>query len=213
MFHSKNNMLAADKRCSAFTIAEIVTALVILTMITTSVLVVMNRCVSATIDSRAKMEAFELARDNMERLLASEFVKEMAEFGTSEKNEDIEWETVVESFYEPITSRMWIQAVCSASYTDSIGEIQEIKLTHWLTNVSRSQMLKIVDQQKREREYLDEIDPDGTKPDPEDPEDPQKPKEPKPPVPDDDLICGYTKEQLMAMDISELFRILTNCKD
>ena len=140
-----------------FTMIEVIAAMAILAMITTSVLVVMNRCIEATIDSGLEVEAFELARENMERLLASDLVKDMVEFGTSEKNEDIEWKKVVESFYEPVTSRMWIQGVCSASYTDSKGQEQTIELTHWLTNVTKAQLMQILDQEKREREYLEEL--------------------------------------------------------
>ncbi len=140
-----------------FTLIEVVASLAVLTLITTSVLVVMNRCIEAAIDSRARIQAFELARENMEKLLGSDSVQDTAKFGTSEINPDLRWETVVETFYEPITSRMWVQGICSVGYTDSDGEIQTVELTCWLTDVTQSDLKKILDQEKRELEYLEEL--------------------------------------------------------
>ena len=150
-------MFADAEQRRAFTLIEVALALTILAAITSSVLVVMNRCLEAAIDSRAKMQAFEVARENMERLLASNSVTDMTEFGVLEKNPDIKWETEVKSFYEPVTSRMWVQAVCSATYTDSNNEIQKVELTHWLTNVTKQQVKQILEQEKREQEFLEEL--------------------------------------------------------
>lgn len=144
------------KNYSAFTLIEAVMAIAILAAITTSVLVVMNRCVTTAIDIRIRMQAFELARENMEKLLASTSLSDMTEFGYSEQNPDIEWQTAVQSFYEPVTSRMWMEAVCSATYFDSNNEQQKIELTHWLTDLSKEQILKILDQQSREAEFMDQ---------------------------------------------------------
>ena len=116
---------------AAFSLVEVVVALVILAFISSSVLVVINRYMAAAADSVLRMQAFEVARTNMEKLLTADSATDSVEFGTSEMYPDIEWETVVETFYEPLTSRMWVQAVCSAEYTDSEGEVQEIELTHW----------------------------------------------------------------------------------
>lgn len=138
---------------SAFSLVEVSVALLILAIITSSVLVVMNRSIDSVIDSRSKIEAFELARENMERLLASSSVKEQIEYGISDTNPDIQWETVIENFYEPATKRMWIRAVCSASYTDSKDEEQKVELQHWLTSLSKKQMLQILEQEKRKKAY------------------------------------------------------------
>jgi len=142
----------------AFTLLEAVVAIAILAAIISSVMTVMNRCISAVIDSRLQMQAFEVARENMEKLLASDSVSDMTEFGTSEKYPDIEWETSVEHFYEPITNRMWIQANCSATYTDSKNQSQTITLTHWITDLTKQQVKQILDQLKREEEYLAQKD-------------------------------------------------------
>jgi len=142
------------KTNNAFTLIEVVVAMAILAAITASVLVVMNQCIEATIDSRIRMQAFEIARENMEKLLAATSVKEKAEFGISETNPAIEWETLVESFYESVTSRMWIRAVCSATYKDRNEEIQTIELTHWLTDVTRKQLTQILKQEQKERDFM-----------------------------------------------------------
>ena len=153
---SNDNMFKRRGK-GGFTLIEVGASLLILALITTSVLVVMNRCIETAIDSRARIQAFELARENMEKLLGSDSVQDTAEFGTSEINPDLRWETVVETFYEPITSRMWVQGICSVGYTGSDGEIQTVELTCWLTDVTESDLKKIRDQEKREREYLEEL--------------------------------------------------------
>jgi len=154
--HSKDNMFKRRGKCG-FTLIEVIASLAVLTLITTSVLVVMNRCIEAAIDSRARNQAFEMARENMEKLLGKDSVQDTTEFGISEINPDLRWETVVETFYEPITSRMWVQGICSAGYTDSDGELQTVELTCWLTDVTESDLKKIRDQEKRELEYLKEL--------------------------------------------------------
>jgi len=135
----------------AFSLIETVAALAILALISTSVLVVINRCIVSAADSALRMQAFEVARENMEKLLVLGSVGEKVEYGSSEKNPDIQWQTTVESFYEPLTSRMWIKAVCSAEYTDTAGEVQTVELTHWLTNLTKKQVLKMLEQRKKEQ--------------------------------------------------------------
>ena len=138
-------------RCKAFSLIETVAALAILTLISFSVLVVIDRCMASAADSALRMEAFRVARENMEKLLALDSVKEMVEYGSSDKNPDIQWETAVETFYEPVTSRMWVRAVCSAEYTDTAGEVQTIELTHWLTSLTKQQLIEIVKEREKER--------------------------------------------------------------
>ena len=122
---------------------EVAMAVIILGLICSSVLVVIDRCVDSAAKSALRMRAFEVARENMENLLASASVKESVEYGQSEKYPDIEWQTVVETFYEPITARMWIRGVCSAGYNDPNEQEQTIELTHWLTDVTKEQMLQL----------------------------------------------------------------------
>lgn len=141
-------------RFRAFTLVEMITSLIILGLICSSVLVVINRCIASAADSALRMQAFEVARDNMEELLASDAVSRDVEFGTSDKYPEIKWQNTIETFYEPITARMWIKGTCSAEYTDTQGELQKIELTHWLTDVTKQQMLEILKEQQTEQEQL-----------------------------------------------------------
>ena len=129
---------------SAFTLVEVLTALAILALISSSVLVVINRCMASAANSTQKMQAFEVARENMEKLLCSDSVTEIVEYGSSDKYPDIQWQSTVESFYESITERMWIRAICSAQYIDTEGQLQTVELTHWITDISKEQMLKML---------------------------------------------------------------------
>lgn len=138
-----------------FTLLEVVTALLVLGTICATVLAVMNRAIGTAIDLRKRTQAFEVARENMENLLRLMTISDMSDFGTDPLYPDIEWETTVEPFTEPATNKMWIRAVCTASYPDSAGEIQEVTLTHWLTGLTDKQAQQILDQQNREGKYLD----------------------------------------------------------
>ncbi|MFC1792853.1 type II secretion system protein [Planctomycetota bacterium] len=135
----------------AFSLVEVLMALGILALISSSVLVVIDRCVTSAATSALRMKAFEVARENMELLLASATVKESVEYGVSEKYPDIGWQTVVETFYEPITARMWIKGVCSAQYNDPNGQEQTIELTHWLTDLTKEQLLQIDNREEQEQ--------------------------------------------------------------
>ena len=135
-----------------FSLIETLAALAILALVSTSVLVVINRCMASAANSALRTQAFEMARENMEKLLVLDTVTEKVEYGTSEKNPNIQWQTTVESFYEPLNSRMWIRAVCGAEYTDTAGEVQTVELTHWLTSLSKKQILKLLEQRKKEKE-------------------------------------------------------------
>ena len=140
-------------RRKAFTLIEVSVALVILGMIAATVLVVVNRAMDTVVAWQTKMEAFEVARENMEKVLAQKSVTDTVEYGTSEKNPGINWETTVESFYEPVSNRMWIRAVCSAAYIDDSGEEQKIELTHWITGPNKKQVEQILEQKLIEEEY------------------------------------------------------------
>jgi len=150
MYRSKKILLSALQKYKGFSLPEVVAALIILGLVSSSVLVVINRCMVSAAESAMRMRAFEVARENMEALLSRDSVKEMVEFGSSEKYPEIEWQTVVETFYEPITARMWIQAVCSAEYTDTTGELQTVELTHWLTDLTKEQLIKIIEQRQKD---------------------------------------------------------------
>lgn len=153
---AQRSSVIRDTKEKAFTLAETVAALIILAFVSSSVLVVFNRYMASAVDSVMRMQAFEVARKNMEDLLTSDLVEESVEYGNSERYPDIQWETAVESFSEPLTEKMWIQAICSAEYTDSEGEVRTIELTHWLTDLTKAQMQQILARQEEEQERLDD---------------------------------------------------------
>jgi prepilin-type N-terminal cleavage/methylation domain-containing protein len=141
----------------AFSLIEVLTALSILALISSSVLVVINRSAVAGADSALRMQAFEVARENMERLLSMPAVEEMVDYGDSDIYPEIAWETVVETFYEPITSRMWLRAVCSTQYIDSQGQEQTVELTHWLTDLDKNQLLDVMSREDEEGQLADQL--------------------------------------------------------
>ncbi len=131
---------------SGFTLLEVMTALAILALVSSSILVVVDRCLESTGDSVLRMEAFQIARENMEKILASTTVEETVDYGRSELYPDIAWQTVVEAFSEPVSGKMWIRAICSTDYTDSTGEEQTIKLEHWITELTDQQANQLAGQ-------------------------------------------------------------------
>ncbi len=148
----------AQSRCKlvrGFTLIEVTVALIILGMIIATVLVVVNRAIDTVVLWQTKMQAFDIARENMEKILAQPSVTDSVEYGISEENPDITWETTIESFYEPITNNMWIRAVCSAKFTDESGQEQKIEFAHWLAGLSKEQVLQILEQKQREKEYYE----------------------------------------------------------
>jgi len=139
-----------------FTLVEVAAALVILSMLISSALVVMSRITSGMIDLQSETQAFSIARQNLEKLLSATTVSDMTEYGVVETNPDMDWEIVVEPFYEPISNRMWIRGLSSASYTDSSGERKTIELTCWLTGLNAQQIRQILEQQKRQEEFMEQ---------------------------------------------------------
>ena len=156
---------------SGFSLPEVAAALIILALVSSGVLTVYNRCIASATDSAQRYQAFWIARENMEALLSADSVTEMAEIGSSDKYPQIQWQTNVETFYEPITARMWVQAICSAEYTDTAGQVQTVELTHWLTDLTKKDVLEIIEQKQKEQEQLaeqaEQNEPDGPEPDDE----------------------------------------------
>lgn len=140
---------------SAFTFIETITAVIILALICSSILVIINRNLESAADSVTKIRAFEIVRENLESLLAKNDVTESIEFGQSEKYPEIEWKTAVETFYEPATSNMWLQANCQATYYDSKDEQQTIELTHWLSKLTDEQVNQILSRETDPNMFYD----------------------------------------------------------
>jgi len=146
---SKKVWSAALPHTKGFSLPEVVVAVSILAFISASVLVVINRCVVSAADLALRMQAFEIARENMEKLLVLDSVTEAVEYGSTDEYPEVQWQTTIELFYEPLTKKMWVRAVCSAEYTDAEGEVQTVELTHWLTDLTKAQLLRII--QEREK--------------------------------------------------------------
>jgi type II secretory pathway pseudopilin PulG len=143
---------------SGFSLIEAVAALLILAMVCAGVMVAVNNSLSTASDSILRMQAFEVARENLETLLGSSSVKENIESGTSEKYPAILWQNTVESFYEPISKRLWIRAVCSAEYPDPNGQTAKVELTDWLTDLSQQQIVELLKEKEKEKQSLDQSD-------------------------------------------------------
>lgn len=146
-YHSEYISLRRCER-SAFSLIEAVAAVTVLAIIVSTVLVVFSRCSASAANSTLKMQAFEVARENMEALLTAEALSEQTEYGYSEKYPAILWTNRVETFFEPFGQKMWLRAVCSAEYEDPAGELKQVELTHWLTKLSDKQIEQILNAQK-----------------------------------------------------------------
>lgn len=220
---SKKILFLALPQRKAFSLVEAVTALIILGLVCSSVLVVINRCLAGAADSELRMRAFEVARENMEKLLASESVAEISDYGESEKYPEIQWQTMVETFYEPLTSRIWFQAICSAQYTDTEGDGQTIELAHWLTEVSKAQLIQMIKEgQEGASEPNEPSDPNA----PSEPNGPSDPNGSKPPAPDnfEEVDCydlAFCESVLCHMEagtpdrptLDELIRYVNECME
>ncbi len=215
-YHSRKIVLPALFRCRAFSLVEAVTALIILALISASVLVVVNRCMASAVDSTLRMRAFEVARENMEKLLSSQSVTEMVEYGSSDKYPEIQWQTTVEVFYDPLTVRMWLQGICSADYTDAAGEVQTIRLTHWLTDLTKEQLIQIIEEKKKEKEQSEAEPNEPKRPDePNSPREPNLPAEPNRPQekgPTDEYEeLPFCERDLRKMSFEDLLKYIREC--
>ena len=135
---------------------EVMAALIILALISSSVFVVISRCMASVAETTSYMQAFEVARENMEEMLSSDSVEEKVDYGSSEKYPAIEWQTIVETFHVPRGSKMWVRAICSAEYIDMAGEIQTVELVHWLTFLTEQQKKAVLAERERQEQWLAE---------------------------------------------------------
>jgi type II secretory pathway pseudopilin PulG len=135
-----------------FTLAEVLAALGILALVTSSSLYVISNCMASAADSALRREALEVARENMESLLTSTTITETVDYGASDRNPAITWRTAVEVVPDPMAGELWARAVCSADYTDAMGQIQTLELVHWIGSLSDQQI-----EQLSEYEDLEEL--------------------------------------------------------
>lgn len=149
-------------RCrKAFTLVEAIAATAIIGIIASSIMIVFIRCSSAVRDSIRRMQAFEVARENMETMLGKETISEQVVYGYSDKYPSIQWTNRVETFYEPVNEKMWLRAVCSAQYEDSEDQTRSVEFTHWLTKLNKKQTQQILEARKMLKNLADELGLDG----------------------------------------------------
>jgi prepilin-type N-terminal cleavage/methylation domain-containing protein len=153
-----DTMERADRQIEAgFTLLEVLVALAILALTSSSVLIVIDRCVASASDLTLRMEAFELVRENLEKILVLDAVEETVDYGTSERYSGISWQTTIEGFPEPVTGQMWVRAVCSADYIDSKGQTQKVELVHWLSQLTDQQAGLLVGQKDLEKLEMEQL--------------------------------------------------------
>jgi prepilin-type N-terminal cleavage/methylation domain-containing protein len=157
MSYRSKNILLAKQRCKAFTLVEVIAAATIIGIIASSIMVVFIRCTSAVRDSARRIQALEVARENMEILLGKETVSEQVVYGHSDKYPSIQWINRVETFYEPVAQKMWLRAVCSAQYEDSGGETKSVEFTHWLTELNDKQVQQILGARQKLKDLADQL--------------------------------------------------------
>ncbi len=142
---------AGRRTRGGFSLLEVLAALGILALVSSSVLIVINRCIASAANSSLRMEAFQLARENLEKVLVRDSVEEGVEYGVSERYPDVSWQTVIAAFAEPVTGKMWVRAVCSAGYTDSADEVQKVELEHWITELTDQQAGQVMQDEDLEQ--------------------------------------------------------------
>jgi len=152
---SAHNNLLAGTSGNGFSLVETTVALIILAMVSSTVLVVINKCIASAADWRLRMQAFEVAGENMEQLLSQKTVEEQVSYGISEKYPAVEFETTVEPFYEPVSNMLWVRAVCTGGYYDSQGQQQQVELRRWLTGINETQLRQIIT--KRQQQYDSQV--------------------------------------------------------
>jgi len=151
---SKKSCCATKTKPKGFSLVELVAAVVILGLICTGALVIINNSMEKGSDLMWRAKAFDVARENMEALLAKDSLTSETDQGFDEIYPDILWETKVDTTMQE--DIMWVEAVSTASYIDSAGEEQTVELSHWLTSLSKETMKQIMKQQQLEAEWLAE---------------------------------------------------------
>ncbi len=156
-----NKFRITFKKRRGFTVLESLMAVLVIGFVVSSVMVIMANSISSLADLKLRTEAFEIARDNLEQILASDNVTEVSDSGTSDINPEIEWETSIKADQASSTdATIWVKAKSSASYTDSKGELQTVEFEQWITSLNKTQAKQI--QKLRNLQAQDEIKPETT---------------------------------------------------
>lgn len=162
MYENTNNPFVQERTArqagrAGFSLLEVLTSLAILGLVSSSVLLVINRCVNSAADLALRMEAFQIVRENLEQVLVRDSVEESVQYGISDLYPAISWQTVIEVFPEPVNGQMWVRVVCTAEYTDSQDQNQKIELTHWIAALTDQQAGAILSDAERARLEAEQI--------------------------------------------------------
>ncbi len=143
---------------SGFTLIEALTALVIVGFTCGTVLVVINDSVDSISDQSSRLEAIEVARENMESMTSQTVLKEFAETGLSELYPNIEWTKTVVVTPFPGASRLWLMATSTANFYNSENELEEVKFESWLAPLTPQQEKLVMQDKQLEQKYLAELE-------------------------------------------------------
>ena len=134
------------RKRKGFSLIEVGVSLILVGIISTTILSVYDRNMESAIDSTLKMNAFSVAREKLEEILAYDKVEESVDYGTTEMPPYIEWTTKVVPFYDQWSESMWVKAISIADYYDTKGEVQTVELEKWISKISKKQMETIAKQ-------------------------------------------------------------------
>ncbi len=162
MTRIRNNELEISfKMRKGFTVLEALMAVLVIGFVVSSVMVVTSNSIASLADLKLRTEAFEIARENMELILARDNVTELSDSGTSDINPEIEWEISIKADQASSTdATMWVKAKSLANYTDSKGELKTVEFEQWISYLNRSQTKQI--QKLRSLQAQDDTDSEIT---------------------------------------------------
>jgi prepilin-type N-terminal cleavage/methylation domain-containing protein len=137
-------------RRKAFTLAETLAALALVAIVSSGIMMVTIRSSHTMINCLAQLRALEVADEQMQQLLAKASVKEGIEYGRSARYPDIQWQTKIDIFDEPVTGTTWVRAFCSSTYTDANGQPQVIELTSLVSRLTDQQLALLRQSQEQQ---------------------------------------------------------------
>lgn len=170
------NKSPLKKIAPAFTIVEVLAAMIIVGMIAGSVMVVINNCIESIDEMCVRQEAFELAKENIEKVLLSSKVKESIESGTSDINPEVECEVKIRAEDSKTEDGgMWVQATITSTFKDENNKPQTIEFNTWLTKLTEAEEKQLLRERAIWGNDFDSVDPV----DPADPDVPVEQEQPK----------------------------------
>lgn len=136
---------------------EALTALVIVGFTCGTVLIVINNSLDSMSDQESRLRAIDVARENIESLLAQTSLKEFSETGLSDLYPDIEWSRGIEVVEFQGTSDLWMKAFSTANFYNTDNELEEIEFINWLAPLTDQQQKQVLQDRQKEDEYLEEM--------------------------------------------------------